>query len=112
MADEEEGEVAARAEVVQQVEDAGLDGDVQGRGRLVQEDQVRAGGERHGDGDALFHAAGELVRVGVHEGGRARKAGFGEEGRGLGAGGGAGEPGVNKEGLGDLQADGEGGVEG
>ena len=48
-----------------QVEDLALDGDVERGGRLVGDQQVGLAGERHGDGDALALAAGELVRIGV-----------------------------------------------
>jgi hypothetical protein len=47
----------------QQVEDLGLHGDVEGRGRLVGHDDARVEHERLGDDDALLLAAGELVRV-------------------------------------------------
>ena len=54
----------SRLQVAQQVEHLGLDGDVEGGGRLVGDEQVRV--RRHGAGDehALGHAAGDLVRVG------------------------------------------------
>ena len=56
----------ARLHVEQQVEDLRLDGDVERRGRLVGDQQLRPAGQRHGDHHALAHAAGELVRVVVH----------------------------------------------
>ena len=37
--------------------------DVEGRGRLVGDDQLRLAGHRHGDDGALAHAPGELVRI-------------------------------------------------
>ncbi len=49
----------------EQVEDAGLHRDVEGARRLVGDDEVGVGRDRHRDEDALEHAAGELVRVGV-----------------------------------------------
>ena len=50
-------------EIIDQIEDAALDGDVERRGRLVSDDQL--GLERDGDGDedALAHAARQLVRI-------------------------------------------------
>ena len=63
MADEQVREVQVALEVEQQVEDLALDRDVEGRHRLVGDDQVRAQGERPGDADPLALAAGELVRV-------------------------------------------------
>src|SRR3712207_9198031 len=41
------------------------DGDVEGGGRLVGDEQVGLAGDRHGDHRPLPHAAGELVRVHV-----------------------------------------------
>ena len=48
-----------------QIENLPLDGDVERGGRLVGDQQIRLAGQRHGDGDALALAAGELVRIGV-----------------------------------------------
>ncbi len=47
----------------------GLDRDVQSRNRLVADDELRVGGERPCDADALPLAAGELVGVPVDESG-------------------------------------------
>ena len=47
----------------QQVEDAGLHGDVQRGGRLVGDQQLRVAADRHRDHRPLQLAAGELVRV-------------------------------------------------
>ena len=44
-----------------------LDGGVQAGGRLVEDQQRRVLGQRHGDDDALLHAARELVRVAPHD---------------------------------------------
>ena len=49
----------------EQVDDAGLDADVERRHRLVEHDETRLEGQRPGDADALALAAGELVRVAV-----------------------------------------------
>ena len=49
-------------QLAEQVEDLRLDGDVERRGRLVGDQELGIAGERHGDHDALAHAAGELVR--------------------------------------------------
>ena len=45
---------------------------VQGRGRLVEDDQLRVAGQRHGEADALGLPAGEPVDAAVRE--------FGERG--------------------------------
>ena len=44
-------------------EDLGLDGHVEGGGGLVGEEDLRAAGQRDGDGHALAHPARQLVRV-------------------------------------------------
>ena len=59
----QDGHAELLLEVAQQVEDLGLDGDVERGGRLVGDDQARVAGDRPGDQDALRHAAGQLVRV-------------------------------------------------
>ena len=50
-------------QVAQQVEDLGLDGDVERRRRLVGDQQRRLAGQRHGDHHALAHAARHVVRI-------------------------------------------------
>ena len=60
--DEEVGEAELLLQVLEQVEDLGLDRDVERRDGLVGDDQLRVQGERPGDADALALAAGELVR--------------------------------------------------
>src|SRR5947199_2231158 len=61
--DEEVGEPELRLEVLEQVDDLGLDGHVQGRDGLVRDDERRARRGRARDADALALTAGELVRV-------------------------------------------------
>ena len=61
--DEHVAQAELVAQVVEQVDDAGLDRHVQRRHRLVQDEQARVQRERAGDADALPLAAGELVRV-------------------------------------------------
>jgi hypothetical protein len=63
VADEEVSEVVALLQVHHEVQHLGLDRDVEGRDRLVGHDQLRAGDQRPGDGDALALAAGKLVGV-------------------------------------------------
>ncbi len=63
--DEDEGDAELPLEVLQQVDDLRLDGDVQGGDGLVGDDQLRPQGEGAGDADALTLASGELVRVAV-----------------------------------------------
>ena len=54
-----------RLQLLQQVEDLRLDGDVERGGRLVENQAVGLGRQRAGDQRALAHAAGQLVRIGV-----------------------------------------------
>ena len=51
------------AEIEQQLQDRRLHGDVEGRRRLVGDDDVGVARDRHRDDDALLLAAGQLVRV-------------------------------------------------
>jgi hypothetical protein len=53
------------AQLLQLIDDLGLGGDIEGGGRLVGHDQVGLVQHRDRDGDALAHAAGELVRPGA-----------------------------------------------
>ena len=64
--DEEIGEPELLLQVLQQVDDLGLDRHVQRRHRLVADDQLGLDGERPRDADALALAAGELVRIASH----------------------------------------------
>ena len=63
--DEQQGHPEAVAKLAQQREDLGLDGHVEGGGRLVRDEQIRVVREGHGDHDALALAAGQLVRIGA-----------------------------------------------
>jgi hypothetical protein len=63
VADEEVGEARAALQVLHQVQDLRLHRDVEGRGRLVADQELGIAGQRAGDRDALALAAGELVRV-------------------------------------------------
>jgi hypothetical protein len=61
--DQHHGRAGLALQLGHQVEDLGLDGHVQRRGRLVGDQQLRTAGHRRGDHHPLAHAAGELVRV-------------------------------------------------
>ena len=64
--DHDDGHAHLLLELLHELEDLGLDGHVKGRGGLVGNQDVRLAGKRHGDHDALAHAAGMLVRVLLH----------------------------------------------
>src|SRR5690349_1354105 len=60
--DEDVGQPEVLLQVLEQVEDLGLHGDVERRDRLVADDQLRVDGERACDADPLALATRELVR--------------------------------------------------
>ncbi len=64
--DEQQRQAQLGAQVLQQVQDGGLDADVQGRDRLVRDQQFGPQRQRPGDRDELPLAAGELPGIGVH----------------------------------------------
>ena len=104
--DEERGEVVLRTEVAEEGEDLGLDGDVEGGGGLVGDEELGAVDEGHGDDEPLALAAGELVGVVAEAGFGGGKGDFVEGGEDAGADLGAGQVrGVDLEGFGDLAAD-------
>ena len=72
--DQDHGRAGALLQLPHQLQDLGLDRHVEGRGRLVGDEQLRPAGERHGDHHALAHPAGELVRVVVEPPLRLRNA--------------------------------------
>ena len=63
--DDDVGQPELVLQVLEQVDDLRLHGDVEGGDRLVGDDELGRQGERAGDADALALAAGELVRVAV-----------------------------------------------
>ena len=60
--DEKVGQAELALQLFEQIEDLRLHADVQGRGRLVADDQLRLHRQRAGDGSALALAAAEFVR--------------------------------------------------
>ena len=61
--DEEIGQSQPGLQVLQHIDDLGLDRHVQRGDRLVTDDEFRIGGEGAGNADTLALAAGELVGV-------------------------------------------------
>ena len=76
--DEEVGQPELPLQVLHEVQDLRLHRDVQGRGRLVANHELRVARQRARDRDSLALAARELVRVRVGVGGR--QADLGEQG--------------------------------
>jgi hypothetical protein len=65
MGDEEDREPPVAAQIVEQRQDLRLHRDVERGGGFVRDDHLGVVGQRHGDADALAHAARHLVRVAV-----------------------------------------------
>ena len=65
MGDEHHRHAVAGLQLLDQLEDLGLGGDVERRGRLVGDQQLGLAGQRHGRHGALAHAAGELEGIAV-----------------------------------------------
>ena len=111
MGDVDDRELHLLLDALDEFEDLGLDGHVQGRGGLVTDQDIRVGGEGDGDDHALPHAAGELMgiipealfRVGdAHQIQQLQRPGL----RLL-----PGRRAVEEDALHDLLADGHGGIE-
>ena len=65
MGDEQQRHAEARLQILEQLQDLRLDGDVERGRRLVGDEDVGLVGERHRDHHALALAARELVRIGA-----------------------------------------------
>ena len=72
--DEQHGHAGVVAQAAQKVENLRLDGHIERRGGLVGNEKLGVARKRHGDHDALAHAARHLVRIVAHAGLRARDA--------------------------------------
>ena len=90
---------------VQEAQDLVLDGDVESRGRLIGEEQLRLVGERDRDRDPLAHAARQLVRVLAEPLLGRRDAHLTQQVEGPSASGGLARAAVDDHRLGDLVAD-------
>ena len=68
MGDEDDGVVELLLKVLDELENLGLDGDVQCRGGLVADQNLRLAGQSDGDDDALAHTAGVLEGIVIKPG--------------------------------------------
>ena len=109
--DEQHGGAHLGGQLAEVVEDAALDGDVQGGGRLVGDQQLGVRGHADGDEGALAHAAGELVRVLLGAAFGVGQAGFLEELADAFADLALGHDVVREQGLLDLEAHAQDGVQ-
>ena len=64
--DQQHGRASAVRRLPHLIEELRLDRDVEAAGRLVRNQEPRAGAHGHGDKHALGHACGELVGIGFH----------------------------------------------
>src|ERR1700730_9125030 len=69
VADEEIGQIQPALQIEQEVEDLAAHGDIERRGRLVEDDDVRRDRDRAGDADALALPTAQLVRIASEVGG-------------------------------------------
>ena len=98
-------------EVDQQIEDLGLYCRVERGGRFIGEDHRRLGGQGGRNGDTLFQAAGQLVRIGARTCGRVADADAAQQRHGFGSGPAPVEAAMGTHHLLDLVADGQYGVQ-
>jgi hypothetical protein len=103
--DQHHGGVGLRHQLVHQVEDVGLDRDIQGRGRLVGDQQVGLAGHGGGDHHPLAHAAAQFVRILLQPLGDIGQPHLAQPIGRLLPGGGMAHAQVPDQGLGDLVAD-------
>ena len=61
--DEEDGHAELIAEIAKEIENLGLDGDIESGGGFVGNEQFGLTGKGHGDHDALLHSSAELVGI-------------------------------------------------
>ena len=61
--DEQDAHADLLLQAAQEIQNLGLDGDVERRGRLVGDEQRGVARQRQRDHDALAHAAGHFVRI-------------------------------------------------
>ena len=105
--DEQHGQVALVAQVLEELDDLGLDGDVEGGGGLVGDQQPRVAGDGDGDHNPLQHAAGQLGRDLVKDPLGVVQADGGEQLHRLAVRVGPRQPLFHPQHLGQLAADGQ-----
>ena len=109
--DDDQRDVELARQVLHQLQDLRLDGDVERGGRLVGDDELGIAGEPDRDHHALAHAAGELVRILVEPAFGVGDADELQQLDGAGARLRVVHSHVDRQRLGDLQPDGEQRVE-
>ena len=66
MGDEQISQVEFAMQFFEQIQNLSLDGDIQGRGWLIQNQQLRPQDQRPGQGDTLALATGKLMGITIH----------------------------------------------
>jgi hypothetical protein len=109
--DEEDGHAELIAEIAKEIENLGLDGDIEGGGGLIGDEEFGLASQSHGDHGPLLHSTRKLVRIvmraefGITDADEFKETGdFGGGARKFGL--------MEAEGFGDLETDGEDRVEG
>ena len=110
--DHDDAHVPVLLEVLHELEDLGLNGDIQSGGGLIGDEELRVAGQGNGDHHPLAHTAGELVGILLHALLRVRDAAQLQELKGPGHGLLLGGLAVEQDALGDLFAHGVDGVQG
>ncbi len=106
MGNEQDRHAEPGLQILEELENLSLHGDVERGCRLVRNEQVRLIGERHGDHHALPLAARELVRKALQAAFRVRNADLGEKLDRPGARFGADDAAMQQEDFADLLFDG------
>ena len=107
MSDEGDRHALLVLQQLDQLEDFGLDRDVERGRRFVRDQQLRLAGERHRDHHALAHAAREPVRILVQARRRGRDAHALQDAQRFGLRLRANEAAMVDQGFGDLEAEGQ-----
>ena len=111
MRDEEQRGAVADLHARDQLQDLLLDGDIQRRGGFVGDDQLRLGGKRRCDQDALAHSSRQFMRIGSQHPVRIGDLHLGQQFARAGVGIGAGPAQDIDQPVGDLRPDPVAGVQ-
>ena len=111
MGDEQDGGAELGVQLLQEMKNLALDGDVEGGRRFVGDDQRRLVAEADGQHDALAHAAGELMGIALERALRRGHAHAPEQADGALMGGPPTELAMGPHALDDLLGDALDGIE-
>ena len=63
MGDEDDGDIKIGTQILKQLENLRLHGDIQRGGWLIGDEYLRISDQRHGNHHSLTHAPGEFMRI-------------------------------------------------